>query len=441
MSNIQIYRFPGSLLRDETIRVLVSDDSVEVLASGAEPFVTFGCDGPVEITIEFPLAPERVSISPRRHNLEAVKNDAKVKFTLPGPMHLAVHVDGMPALFIFANPIESNIPNPDDDNVILIREGDDVDAGETVLASGQSLYIQGGGVLRGRVRSRESKGVSIAGYGILDGSSAKWGTGRTRLVMFSDCEDVLVRNVIMVRPSAWMLVVDTCEKVHIEDVKQIGTWYASDGVDIVSSRNVTVSGCFMRNGDDCVVIKSLDISETGERTSFRDVSDVTIEGCAFLSYLGGSAMEIGYELRCKRVSGIRFQDCDVLGVHQYGSVFGIHNSDGAVVEDVAWKNIRVEQHYDKLVDLRIITSRWGKDPTRGYIRNIRLQDIDVFMNDYNDGYSCSIIGGYDEGHLVEGVTFANFKLGNRWVANADELSLFTRRATGITFGANTLEQS
>ena len=34
----------------------------------------------------------------------------------------------------------------------------------------------------------------------------------------------------MVRPSQWMVVVDRCADVVIEDVKQIGVGYSTDGL-------------------------------------------------------------------------------------------------------------------------------------------------------------------------------------------------------------------
>ena len=64
-------------------------------------------------------------------------------------------------------------------------------------------------------------------------------------------------------------------------------------------------------------------------------------------------MEIGYETQTDRISDIVFQDIDVLGVHQFGSVFGIHNGDRAGGKCLMEEN-SVEHHYDKLVDFRTL---------------------------------------------------------------------------------------
>ncbi len=433
MSSVQLYRYADSIKRDHSISAEVDGQPVALLSSEVEPFLTFGCNGPVRVVVNLPRTPESAVLSPKHLGLEVHSVGSKVEFTIPGPISVVLQIDGRAALYVFANPIETEAPSFDDPNVIVVKEGEVADPGETVLESGQSLYVQGGGVLRGRIRAYDAKSIQISGYGILDGSSERLGDDRTRQILLSDCTDVLVEDVIMVRPSLWMIVVDHCEDVVVENVKQIGVCSSSDGVDVVGSRRVRISNCFLRNGDDCVALKALNIAENKTRTEIANVADVTVEGCTLLSYLGGSAMEIGYELQCERVSGIRFQNCDVVAVHQFGSVFGIHNSDAALVEDVTWSDVRVEHHYDKLVDLRIVKSRWGKDAFRGQIRHVVLKDIQVQTLPYNAGYSCSIIGGYDAEHTVEGVSFENFRVDGLLISNADELSLFTRRASEISF--------
>ncbi len=45
-----------------------------------------------------------------------------------------------------------------------------------------------------------------------------------------------------------------------------------------------------------------------------------VSGCMFYNTHGGSAMEIGYETITDHIRNIRFEDIDVLAVHQFGSV-------------------------------------------------------------------------------------------------------------------------
>jgi hypothetical protein len=138
-------------------------------------------------------------------------------------------------------------------------------------------------------------------------------------------------------------------------------------------------------------------------------------------------------LRTSSIRNIRFTNCDILGVHGYGGVFGIHNADHATVSDVLYENIRVEHYYNKLIDLKVIKSMWGKDPERGQIRNVVFRNIDVTQSIYNSGYSMSLIGGYDSTHTVENILFENFRLNGGKVTNADQLELYVKQAKDIRF--------
>lgn len=60
-------------------------------------------------------------------------------------------------------------------------------------------------------------------------------------------------------------------------------------------------------------------------------------------------------------------------------------------------------------------------------------NIDVTVSRYNPGYSVSFIGGYDNNHTVERITFDNFILGGSKVSNGDQLDLFTKQAKDIIF--------
>jgi hypothetical protein len=144
-------------------------------------------------------------------------------------------------------------------------------------------------------------------------------------------------------------------------------------------------------------------------------------------------MEIGYETSTDHIRNIRFEDIDVMAVHNFGSVFGIHTGDRALVENITWQDIRVEHHYDKLVDFRIVWSRWNRDEERGTVRNIRLRDIKVSQVPPNVGYTLSVIAGFDAAHPVENVVFENFHLGGVHVKNPDQLDLVTRHASDLQF--------
>ena len=74
----------------------------------------------------------------------------------------------------------------------------------------------------------------------------------------------------------WSLIVrNHCENIVIDNIKIIGQWrYNSDGIDICSSKNVTVKNSFVRSFDDCFVARAPYLKDETE-----DVENITVENC------------------------------------------------------------------------------------------------------------------------------------------------------------------
>ena len=230
-----------------------------------------------------------------------------------------------------------------------------------------------------------------------------------------------------------MLVIGACQDVSVSNVREIGRVISSDGIDVVGSQHVLIENCCLRNNDDCIVIKSCP-GDSPVGVDWRgDVAQVLVRGCLLWNAEAGNALEVGHELQTQSIRDIRFEDIDILCVHGHGAAFSIHNGDRALVEDITFEDIRVEHHFEKLIDFRVIKSRFNHDEERGQVRNIRLRNIAVVESPFNPGYTVSLIGGYDSRHTVEGVHFENFVLGGRKMTSADDLLLFTRHCADITF--------
>jgi hypothetical protein len=61
---------------------------------------------------------------------------------------------------------------------------------------------------------------------------------------------------------------------------------------------------------------------------------------------------------------------------------------------------------------------------------VRLRNIRVAKDIYN---SPSLIGGFDALHTVEGVLFEDFFIGEQAISCADDLHLFQKHASDISF--------
>lgn len=173
--------------------------------------------------------------------------------------------------------------------------------------------------------------VRITGSGTLDGNGrpfwrAFWQrrsqnpkctnleVERPRLVYLANCEDVEVRGVRLKDSGFWNLHVYNCRGVTIDDLsitaphgappKIVGAeqpWDevaidrapSSDGIDIDSSRDVTIRRCRISVGDDCIALKGTKGLLAMQDHSSPPVERVIIEDCVFES--GHGALTCGSE--------------------------------------------------------------------------------------------------------------------------------------------------
>ncbi len=427
------HRFPGSLARSTLFHVTADGLALDVMTHSAAEYASFECAGPVRIEITLPAAPGKVFIRPLRLGIEHEIEGRILRFTLDGPQCLQVEIAGLPLLYLYA--LRPAPTAPSGPHVKRFEAGKIHDVGQVILKSGEVCWIEAGAVLRGSIRAECATGVRIGGYGVLEGGIwPERGEGRRKAIVLEFCTDCRVEDVLMLSPCNWMVVLGGCSDVEVNGIRQIADDVSSDGVDIVGSKRIRVSGCILHNGDDNIAIKALNDNPGQNHERWNgNVEDVTVSRCIFYNTHGGSAMEIGYETSTEHIRNIRFEDIDVLAVHNFGSVFGIHTGDRARVENVTWENIRVEHHYDKLVDIRVLWSRWNRDSERGLVRNLVFRNIRVVQSPPNVGYTLSVIAGYDAAHTVSDVLFDRFELGGRHVLNADQLDLVTRHADNVMF--------
>lgn len=80
---------------------------------------------------------------------------------------------------------------------------------------------------------------------------------RTHLIRFTDCENVLVAGVTIQNSPKFHLVPQRCRNVIIDGVTVRCPWNAQngDGIDIMQSQDVLVTGCRVDVGDDGICLK------------------------------------------------------------------------------------------------------------------------------------------------------------------------------------------
>ncbi len=424
------YEYPPEAPASEHYRVQVSGREVFVVRTSTGDYACVSLAGPAEVTVEVAGEVAEVIARPVRLGIAPQVEGRRLRFGLTGPAHVCLEMPQRPRLFVFANPLEVDPPSPEDANVLYFQGCRYHDVGELRLQAGQTLYIEGGAIVRGCVRGTDAHGLTIRGRGVLDDSASRRHGPRRRGVLLERCDDLTMEGIVITEMAGWTVTLVACHRVEVSNLKQITHGGGSDGIDVVSCRDVHIADCMLCNGDDCIVVKAGLAGDLGDRCP--DVDGVLVERCSLLA-AGANAIEIGYELRAEHVRNIRFRDCDILGVHGHGAALSIHAGDRGHVSGVVYEDIRIEHYFNKLFDFRVLQSRWAKDAANGQVRDVVLRNIEVTESVYNPGYSVSLIGGLSAQHTVEGVVFDNVCIGGRRVLSADDLDLYCRNAAGVTF--------
>ncbi|MEX0332619.1 MAG: glycoside hydrolase family 28 protein [Puniceicoccaceae bacterium] len=223
---------------------------------------------------------------------------------------------------------------------------------------------------------------------------------RPSLVVFYECENVLVEGVTLLDSPMWMLHPIFCENVLINGVSFVSYGPNGDGIDIDSCRNVRVSDCYFDTEDDCIVIKSgrdADGRRVGRASEF-----ITITNCVM--YRGHGAVVIGSEMS----GGVR--DVSASNIVCFGTDRGIRlktaRGRGGVVENLRFDNWVIHDSPQEAIQ---ISSNYVDLPEEPFtertptMRNVSISNVTV-----NGARTVINIGGLAE-QPIEGLRFSDIR--------------------------------
>ena len=387
-------------------------------------YFDFGEKADIEITVLGQLS-DKVSVHPLSYGITPIVNKGQntITFSVDQADAYTVMLNDSPerAIHIFANPLETEKPDLGDKNVVYYGPGE-WNVGTITMQSGQTIYISGSAVVHGTIYADHVENVTVMGRGILDGSIYEGWKGQSDAahvpLQFDHCKNVVVKDILVLNSNAWVCQGYDTEDMQISGLKVISCRPNGDGITLQSCKRVEVKHCFVRSWDDSLVIKNY--LGNSEQILFSDIQLWTDFA---------QSMEIGYETNkgCMEKSvirDIRFKDICVL--HNFHKpVISIHNADEALVEDVVFQNIVVEDAQmgsgdgavmPYLLDFVISGELgWSTTERRGNIRNIRVENVNVMS-----GKFCgSRIAGFDEDHLVSQVTIEGLEILGETVTDSE----------------------
>ncbi len=384
-------------------------------------FAMFDMQGPVTVTVTCPQPIRSVKVLPASFGLKPEVQDHTLTLRLTEPKPVTVEVNGnwVGALHLFANPPEAPAPRPGDRNVLYYGPGIH-EVSHQVVSDNQTVYVAAGAVVRGVIRPDEKyrisgysglrtysptfllKGTNIAfrGRGIVDGTAC---STHARNLLAVQGRDILIEGVVLRDSSTWTIPIRQSDRVTVRNAKLIGYRANSDGIDICSSRDVTVEGCFIRTLDDLIVVKTDQRQGPARRIVARN--------CVLWNEVA-HALSIGAELR-EDVDDVLFADCDV--IHDRGRewTLRVYHCDSARISNIRFENLRIEES-PRLISLWIGKAFWTRDAERGRIEGVVFKDIQAAAEPLRVE-----LKGFDEGHAVERIVFENVTVNGRPLAPAD----------------------
>jgi len=331
-------------------------------------FVSFDLCGSGKLEIAVDSDFETFEVRPLSVDFKAERAGRKITLSVERPGQFTVEIDGPHhALHVFANTAATK-PSGD---VIYYGKGEHK-ADLIWLESNQTLYIDEGAVVYGVIYAKDAENVRIMGRGILDSSPYRRGNddtaggrevidallekGFTPLDMkyhgnlvLNHCKNCTVEGIILRDAPMWCMIVrNDCENITIDNIKIVGQWrYNADGINICTSKYVTVKNSFIRSFDDGIITRGAYLEgESG------NVENVLVENCVLWCDWGKS-----FESWCghkpTEIRNVTFKDCFLIHLNAVAMNVSVwYGSEHSVVDTVRYENIFIdldeEYYYNQL---------------------------------------------------------------------------------------------
>lgn len=399
----------------------------------------FDFKGRVEVEITFPrfYSVYRVDIRPLSLGIKPAAEPDRITFELDRPANMAVEInkERFRCLHLFAGAIEE-APDKRGDDVFLVRGsltkpgyvGDGMNRAIAAMPEGRLVYIEagihyigefiwhlpshtriyleGGAILKGALVCDHGEDVRIFGRGMLYLANFERFSS-TNGLRLSHSRDITVENLMFVNPPHYTIYLGDCTNVRIRNVKSFSCEGWSDGIDMMSCRNVTVDGGFLRTSDDCVAIYG---SRWDNRGDSRDITVKNLSVWADVAHPLMIGTHGAHEEEGDLVENITFENIDILEHHEFQSGYlgamAINAGDKNTVRDVVYRDIRIEPfEHGKVLDIQVKRNKDYNPAPGRLIENIRMERIFVMSG---QGEEPSVICGYNEDFLVKNVRISEF---------------------------------
>ena len=302
-----------------------------------------------------------------------------------------------------------------------------LEQGARLLGSLDTADYRAGGRRRGMIYAYQSKGISISGEGEIDGRGTSFhvadrahlGQDFNRsvthqgmdympadpvpsdgpigydarpgmMVLLLQCEQVAIKDVTFRDSPEWCFRIADCDDVIVNGISILNNLLVpnSDGIHCTTSRNVRISDCDIRAGDDAIIVTGfgtnvgvggdvntrLDYTsrEFGNKTGYAE--NVTVTNCILQSRSSG--IRVGYG-----INPIRNCIFSNLVIYDSNRGLGVFSRDAGYIENILFSNITIQNRlhsghwWGNGEPIHVSAIKQDPEITAGPVKNIRFRNI------------------------------------------------------------------
>jgi polygalacturonase len=193
---------------------------------------------------------------------------------------------------------------------------------------------------------------------------------RPNFVQPYKCKNVLIEGITLKNSPMWVLNPVLCTNVIVRNVTVISHGPNNDGCDPESSKDVLIENCYFDTGDDCIAIKS-GRDHDGRRVNVSS-ENIIIRGCTMKDGHGG--VVIGSEVS-GNVRNVFAENCEMSSPNLDRALRIKSNSNrGGIVENVYMRNVVVGDVADAVIRIYMFyAGETGNNHPQ--VRNVRVTNV------------------------------------------------------------------
>lgn len=237
---------------------------------------------------------------------------------------------------------------------------------------------------------------------------------RPQIIEFWQCKNIVVSGITVQNGASWVQTYDLCENLLIDGIKVHSTAYwNNDGIDVIDSKNVTITNCYVNSADDGICIKSM--KHPYGMTGICD--GITIRNCVVRS--SASAVKLGTS-SYTGFKNVLIENIKVFDT--YRSAIALEIYEGGILENAVVRNIKAV-NTGNAIFIRLGKKDYENRPT-GTLKNVTIKNVKVKIAKgrpdegyplkgpalpfFHNVFPSSITG--IPGHPVENVVLENIKI-------------------------------